>query len=165
MADKNMQVMDKMTRNRIFISRYWKEECFALNAETLIDKAIKIRSIGGLYSGAKRPTKFLCLVFKMLQMNIPKEIIEEYLKAREYKYLTAMALLYLRLTTKGVETYRWLEPFYNDNRKLVIRDSVGEFGIIYMDEFSDKLLRDETVMGITLPFLQKRAVLEEQELI
>lgn len=73
MTDKNPTLaLDKLTRNRIFNSRYWKEECFALNAETIIDKAIKIKTIGGLYGGAKRPTKFLCLLMKMLQMNIPK---------------------------------------------------------------------------------------------
>ena len=33
MGDKNvMTVIDKTTRNRIFNSRFWKEECFALNA-------------------------------------------------------------------------------------------------------------------------------------
>ena len=98
---KGMQLFDKVTRNRIFNSIYWKDECFALDAESLIDKAIKIKYVGGLYSGAKKPTKFLCLVFKMLQMNLPKEIVLEYLKAREYKYLTAMSLMYLRLITKG----------------------------------------------------------------
>lgn len=80
MAEKNtMTVIDKTTRNRIFNSRYWKEECFALNAETLIDKAVKIKCIGGLYGGSKKPTKFLCLVLKMLQMNLGKEIALLYL--------------------------------------------------------------------------------------
>lgn len=64
------QLIDKTTRNRIFNSRYWKEECFALNAETFIDKAVLLKCIGGLYGGAKKPTKFLCLLFKMLQMGL-----------------------------------------------------------------------------------------------
>lgn len=71
-----------------------------------------------------------------------------------------MCLMYLRLTTKGAETYELLEPFYNDNRKLRIRDSIGSFAIIYIDEFADNLLMDEVLMGINLPFLQKRMVLE-----
>ena len=70
---KNLtQILDKTTRNRIFNCRFWKEECFGLNAETLIDKAVRIKCVGGLYGGAKKPTKFLCLVFKMLQMNLSK---------------------------------------------------------------------------------------------
>ncbi len=55
-----------------------------------------------MYSGSKKPTKFLCLVFKLLQMNLSKEIAIEYLKARDYKYLNAIALLYLRLILRGV---------------------------------------------------------------
>lgn len=69
---------------------------------------MQIKYIGGLYSGAKKPTKFLCLVFKMLQMNLPKEIAIEYLRARDYKYLNAIALFYLRLVLRGVEAYETL---------------------------------------------------------
>lgn len=76
-----------------------------------------------------------------------------------------MSLMYLRLITKGAEVYEILEPFYNDNRKLRLRDSIGSFSIIHIDEFADKLLVDEIFLGINLPFIQKRIVLEEQELI
>ncbi len=158
-----MQLIDKMTRHHIFNCRYWKQECFALNAETFIDKAIKIKYIGGLYSGSKKPTKFLCLVFKLLQMNLPKEIALQYLKARDYKYLNAIALLYLRLILKGVDAFETLEPFYNDNRKLRLRNMIGEFSIIYVDQFIDNLLRQQIFMGISLPFLPKRAALEQQQ--
>jgi len=107
--DKNvMTVIDKTTRNRIFNSRFWKEECFALNAESIIDKAVKIKCIGGLYGGSKKPSKFLCLVLKMLQMNLSKEIALLYLAERDYKYLTAMAMMYLRLTVKAPEIYHIL---------------------------------------------------------
>lgn len=78
-AKNATQIIDKTTRNRIFSSRYWKEECFALNAETFIDKAVALKCIGGLYGGAKKPTKFLCLLFKMLQMNLSDEIVMVYL--------------------------------------------------------------------------------------
>lgn len=98
-------LIDKTARNRIFSSRFWKEECFALNAESLIDKALKLKCIGGLYSGAKKPTKFLCLLAKMLQMGLSKEIALEYLKAREYKYLNSLSLVFLRLTLKSPEVY------------------------------------------------------------
>lgn len=123
---------------------------------------MQIKYIGGLYSGAKKPTKFLCLVFKLLQMNLPKEIAIEYLRARDYKYLNAIALFYLRLVLRGVEVYETLEPFLNDNRKLRLRNMIGEFSIVYIDELIDGLLREETWMGISLPFLPKRAALEEQ---
>lgn len=108
----------------------------------------------------------------MLQMNLSKEIAIEFLKTRDYKYLTALGLMYLRLITKGTEVchlliqvFELLEPFYNDNRKLRLRDSKGEFTIVYMDEFVDRLLNNEVVLDIVLPRIQKRQNLEEQELI
>lgn len=36
-------LIEKITRTRIYDSKYWKEECFALTAEALVDKALEIR--------------------------------------------------------------------------------------------------------------------------
>jgi len=54
------------------------------SAESLIDKAIEIRCIGGVY-GNQRPTEFLCLLLKLLQIQPEKEIVIEYLRADEFK--------------------------------------------------------------------------------
>lgn len=54
------------------------------SAETLIDKAIELKSIGGVY-GNQKPTEFLCLLLKMLQIQPEKEILVEYLRADEFK--------------------------------------------------------------------------------
>lgn len=37
----------------------------------------------------------------MLQMNLSREICDLYLQERDYKYLTALAIMYLRLTVKA----------------------------------------------------------------
>ena len=42
-------LIDTITRTRIFDSTYWKEKCFPLNAETLIDEAIRLNHIGGTF--------------------------------------------------------------------------------------------------------------------
>jgi pre-mRNA-splicing factor 38A len=55
-------------------------------AESIIDKAIEIRCIGGVY-GNQRPTEFLCLLLKLLQIQPEKEILIEYLRADEFKYV------------------------------------------------------------------------------
>ena len=68
-----------------------------------MDKAVALEYIGCTYSGSRRPTKFVCLLHKMLQMGLPKEIAVEFLKTRDYKYLTALGLMYLRLTEKYQE--------------------------------------------------------------
>lgn len=54
-------------------------------AETLIDKAIELHYIGGVY-GNQKPTEFLCLLLKLLQIQPEKEILVEYLQAEEFKY-------------------------------------------------------------------------------
>lgn len=56
----------------------------AYAAESLIDKAIELNSIGGVY-GNQRPTHFLCLLLKLLQIQPEKEILIEYLMADEFK--------------------------------------------------------------------------------
>ena len=33
-------LIEKIIRSRIYECRYWKEECFALTAELLVDKAL-----------------------------------------------------------------------------------------------------------------------------
>lgn len=55
-------------------------------AESLIDKAIELKCIGGVY-GNQKPTEFLCLLLKLLQIQPQKEILLEYLQADEFKYV------------------------------------------------------------------------------
>lgn len=123
---------------------------------------MKVKCVGGLYGGAKKPTKFLCLVFKLLQMNVSRDIVMVYLGERDYKYLNAIALLYLRLTVKAPEVYELLEPFYVDNRKLRLRNSIGRYEITYIDQFVDDMLNQEVFLGLALPFVPKRLALEVQ---
>lgn len=56
-------------------------------AETIIDKAIELKAIGGVY-GNQKPTEFLCLLLKLLQLQPEKEILLEYLQADEFKYVS-----------------------------------------------------------------------------
>lgn len=55
-------------------------------AETLIDKAIELNAIGGVY-GNQKPTEFISLLLKLLQIQPEKEILIEYLQADEFKYV------------------------------------------------------------------------------
>lgn len=51
-----------------------------------------------------------------------------------------MALLFLRLTVKAPEVYTILEPFYVDNRKLKVKNSIGIIELTYIDKFVEDLL-------------------------
>lgn len=154
-------LIEKIIRSRIYDSKYWKEQCFALTAELLVDKAMELRYIGGVYGGNIKPTQFLCLTLKMLQIQPEKDIVVEFIKNEEFKYVRALGAFYLRLTGTSSDCYKYLEPLYNDNRKLRRQNRMGYFEIVYMDDFIDELLRSDRVCDIILPRIQKRSVLEE----
>ncbi|XP_043277442.1 pre-mRNA-splicing factor 38 [Venturia canescens] len=154
-------LVEKIIRSRIYDSKYWKEECFALTAELLVDKAMELRFIGGVFGGNVKPTPFLCLILKMLQIQPEKDIIVEFIKNEEFKYVRALGALYMRLTGTSLDCYKYLEPLFNDNRKLRHQNKQGQYELIHMDEFIDNLLREERCCDVILPRIQKRHVLEE----
>lgn len=155
-------LVEKVIRARIYDSLYWKEHCFALTAETLIDRALELHYVGGTY-GVQKVSPFLCLVLKLLQLQPEREIILEYLAAEEFKYLRALAAMYVRLTFRAVDVYETLEPLLNDSRKLRWRDMSGAYRLSHMDEFVDELLTQERACDLILPRLTRRDVVEETE--
>lgn len=94
-------LIEKIIRSRIYDCRYWKEDCFALTgkkkilwfkeyfhfilAELVVDKAVELKYIGGVTGGNIRPSPFLCLILKMLQICPEKDIIVEFIKNEEFK--------------------------------------------------------------------------------
>jgi pre-mRNA-splicing factor 38A len=78
-------LIEKVARSRIQDCLFWKESCFALNAETILDRAVELDAIGGHYSGVQKPTAFLCLTLKMLQIVPEPEIVDLYLQQTEFK--------------------------------------------------------------------------------
>ncbi|WRT67780.1 uncharacterized protein IL334_004754 [Kwoniella shivajii] len=154
-------LIEKVIRARIYDSLYWKEQCFALTAESIIDKSIILKSIGGV-TDRNTPTPFISLTLKLLQLQPEKEILIEYLLAEEFKYLRALAAFYIRLTFRSMDVYEILEPLMKDYRKLRVAHS-GGYSLTYFDEFIDDLLTKERVCDIILPRLTQRSVLEETE--
>lgn len=154
-------LIEKIIRSRIYDSKYWKEECFALTAELLVDKAMELRYLGGVHGGFIYPTPFLCLVLKMLQIQPEKDIVVEFIKNEEFKYVRALGAFYMRLTGSSVDCYKYLEPLYNDNRKLRRQNRQGQYELVHVDEFIDELLREERLCDVILPRISKRSVLED----
>jgi pre-mRNA-splicing factor 38A len=183
-------LFEKAVRDRITDSYYWKEQCFGLNAATLCDRAADMTFIGGTYGGMGKPTQFLCLAFKLLQLVPSKEIILAYLnfsegnevdaeedndddalrddipqtKKGEFKYLRALAAFYIRLAWEPVEIYQTLEPLLADYRKLKRRTREG-FVLTYMDQFIDDLLTKDRVCATALWKMPSRTHLEDLDLL
>lgn len=125
--------------------------CDVITAELLVDKGMELQYIGGIYAGNVKPTPFLCLCLKMLQIQPEKDIAVEFIRQEEYKqvtmselmkeyivkfwsfiitlfyfrYIRALGAMYIRLTFTSIEVYKYLEPLYNDYRKLRIMNNDG----------------------------------------
>lgn len=154
-------LVEKIIRSRIYDSKYWKENCFALTAELLVDKAMELKYVGGVFGGNIKPTPFICLVLKMLQIQPEKDIVIEFIKNEDFKYVRALGAYYLRLTGTALDCYKYLEPLLNDYRKIRQQRRDGNFELSHMDELIDQLLHEERVCDVQLPRIQKRSVLEE----
>ena len=127
----------------------------------LVDKAMELKFVGGVFGGNIKPTPFICLVLKMLQIQPEKDIVIEFIKNEDFKYVRALGAYYLRLTGTALDCYKYLEPLLNDYRKIRRQKRDGNFELSHMDELIDQLLHDERVCDVQLPRIQKRGVLEE----
>ncbi|CAH2058602.1 unnamed protein product [Thlaspi arvense] len=154
-------LVEKIVRTKIYQHTFWKEQCFGLTAETLVDKAMELDHIGGTFGGNRKPTPFLCLILKMLQIQPEKEIVVEFIKNDDYKYVRILGAFYLRLTGSDVDVYRYLEPLYNDYRKVRQKLADGRFSLSHVDEVIEELLTKDYSCDIAMPRLKKRWTLEQ----
>ncbi|XP_024016725.1 pre-mRNA-splicing factor 38 [Eutrema salsugineum] len=154
-------LVEKIVRTKIYQHTFWKEQCFGLTAETLVDKAMELDHLGGTFGGNRKPTPFLCLILKMLQIQPEKEIVVEFIKNDDYKYVRILGAFYLRLTGSDVDVYRYLEPLYNDYRKVRQKLSDGRFSLTHVDEVIEELLTKDYSCDIAMPRLKKRWTLEQ----
>lgn len=155
-----VHLLEKPTRDRIITSYYWQEQCFAINEATLCDRATALTFIGGTY-GQQKPSPFLCLTMKLLQLMPGRDIVLEYLNQTEFKYLSALAAFYVRLTFDSKDVFQTLEPLLADYRKLRRRTRDGGYSLTYMDQFVDDLLTKDRVCGTSLWKLPQRTILED----
>jgi pre-mRNA-splicing factor 38A len=56
-----------------------------LNEEVLIDRLVEIDHICGSYGANRRPSKFLCLLLKTLQIQPAKDIVHELIQSEDFK--------------------------------------------------------------------------------
>mmetsp|Transcript_47254 Transcript_47254/g.119598 ORF Transcript_47254/g.119598 Transcript_47254/m.119598 type:complete len:359 (+) Transcript_47254:223-1299(+) len=153
-------LVEKILRSKIYEQLYWKEHCFGLSAEGVVDKAVDLRAVGGTFGGTRKATDFMCLILKMLQIQPEKDIVVEFIKNEDYKYVRLLGAFYLRLVGRPLEVYQYLEPLYNDYRKVRVRAVEGGFQLSHVDELVDLMLTSDYMFDIALPRLPDRRVLE-----
>ncbi|KAI0439062.1 PRP38 family-domain-containing protein [Xylaria telfairii] len=160
-------IMEKAVRERIVDSYFWKEQCFGVNEADIVDRVVShVSFVGGTYGDAQKPSPFLCLAFKLLQLAPGDDVLEAYLKygGDKFKYLRALACFYVRLTRKAENVYATLEPFLEDGRKLRRRGRAGA-ALTFVDEFVDSLLTKDRVCATSLWQMPKREILEDLDLL
>ncbi|RWA05055.1 hypothetical protein EKO27_g10053 [Xylaria grammica] len=160
-------IMEKAVRERIVDSYFWKEQCFGVNEADIIDRVVDhVSFIGGTYGDNQKPSPFLCLAFKLLQLGPDDAVLGEYLRygGDKFKYLRALAVFYVRLTRKAEDVFKTLEPFLEDRRKLRRRGRAGA-KITFLDEFVDELLTKDRVCATSLWQMPKREILEDLDLL
>ncbi|TQV97942.1 hypothetical protein V2A60_006347 [Cordyceps javanica] len=160
-------IMEKAVKDRITDSYFYKEQCFALNEADIVDRVVEhVRFIGGTSGMTQKPSPFLCLAFKLLELSPSDAILAEYLAygGEHFKYLRALACFYLRLTRQAKDVYETLEPFLEDRRKLR-RKGRDRTTLTHMDEFVDDLLTKDRVCATSLWKMPKREILEDLEVL
>ncbi|KAL6150360.1 hypothetical protein ACJQWK_00272 [Exserohilum turcicum] len=188
-------LFEKGVRERITESYYWKEQCFGLNAATLCDRAAELKFIGGTTGITGKPTPFLCLAFKLLQLVPDKAIILEYLNFRDDEDedkqdadeqddedaakdtdLNAAGKLgcfkYLRCLAAFYIRLAW-EPveIYKTLEPLLTdyrkikRRLKDTFTLTHVDQFIDDLLTRDRICATSLWKLPSRAILEDLDML
>ena len=171
-------LIPQIVRDKIYSSRYWKEQCFALNAESIVNKAFVLDHIGFCFGGLNRPCPFLCLLTKMLQISPGIDVVKAYIEYSEgkpsnlihdqthdFRYLRALAIAYLRLVGSPSTIYASLEPMYSDYRKLNVLTPAGTWEFITIDMWVEVLLNqvNEPIHGFLFPTLTRRSVIEARK--
>ena len=106
---------------------------------------MELKSIGGVYGGNVKPSPFLCLILKMLQIQPEKEIIIEFIRNEDFKYVRALGAFYMRLIATSVELYKYLEPLYIDYRKMKRMTKDAKYQLVHMDEFIGKTISNKLI--------------------
>lgn len=55
-----------------------------------------------------------------------------------------------------MEVYQYLEPLYNDYRRIRLQNAEGHFTLTHVDELVDEMLRNEYLFDIALPRVPNR---------
>lgn len=170
-------LIEPIIRHRIQDSIFYKQHLYLTNESTILPVIIDhVKYISGSDS-SNRPSNFICCLFRLLELEPTKEIINVYLTQlnfNEFKYLTALTLIYIRLVFKNEDIYTIFDSYFKDFRKIRMKlknpifdlnQIPKNFKISYIDEWVDELLTKDRVIDLILPRLVSRLTLVQRGLI
>lgn len=163
-------LVEPIIRHRIQDSLFYKQYLFSANELSIVPVIVsQVKYIGGTDSSG-RPSPFFCCLLRILELEPSTDILQLYLNQNgynEFKYLTALALLYMRMVSGPAEIYTLFDEYISDYRKLRFRLKVPQFvkdlpvhyKLTYMDEWVDLLVEEDRVVDLTLGYLAPRQTL------
>ncbi|CUM57408.1 uncharacterized protein AC631_02757 [Debaryomyces fabryi] len=169
-------LVEPIIRHRIQDSLFYKQYLYLTNEATILPIITsQVKYIGSTNANGK-PTPFICCFLRLLELEPSREIIEmclHQLGTNEFKYLTALIMLYIRVVWTNEDVFNTLDPFYSDYRKLrfQLKSPIMANGmpilyrLSYVDEWCDDLLNKERVIDLILPRMVPRRILQERGLL
>ncbi|EGW35257.1 uncharacterized protein SPAPADRAFT_130731 [Spathaspora passalidarum NRRL Y-27907] len=161
-------LIEPIIRHRIQDSIFYKQHLYLTNEATILPIIVEhVKYVSGTDSSG-RPSPFICCLLRMLELEPSKDMIDTYLTQlgfNEFKYLTALALIYVRLVYSSDVVYKTFDPYFQDARKLRVKLKSPIFNevklpigysLTYIDAWVDELLTRERVVDIILPRLVPR---------
>lgn len=159
-------LVEPIVRHRVQDSMFYKQHLHLTNEQSILNVIVDhVQFIGGTDSN-NRPSPFLCCLVRLLEIEPSLDIVELYLTQNgynEFKYLTALALLYSRMVD-GKEFFTLYDRFITDYRKLrwqntqhlLLNGVPVHYSIKYMDDWVDELVECDRVVNIKTPYLAPR---------
>ena len=159
-------LVDKILRTKIQETTYWKQHCFGASAAGVVDLAADLEAVGGTTTALRRPTPFLCLLLKLLQLGPSRDVIAEYIANPDLKYLRLLGALYARLAWRPADVFLTLEPLLADFRRVRAHAPPGSsstcgYELTTVDAVVDALLTEPSAFDVALPRLPPRKALED----
>lgn len=166
-------LVEPIVRHRVQDSLFYKQHLHLTNEQTILQVVVDhVHYIGGTDTN-NRPSPFLCCLVRLLEIEPSPEIVELYLSQsgyNEFKYLTALGLIYNRMVT-GSRFFLDFDRYITDYRKLrvlnkqflMVNGIPVHYLIKYMDEWVDDLLENERAVDIKMPYLAPRLFYVERE--
>ncbi|OBA23341.1 PRP38-domain-containing protein [Metschnikowia bicuspidata var. bicuspidata NRRL YB-4993] len=169
-------LVEPIIRHRVQDSLFYKQYLHLTNEQSILPVVAEhVQFVAGTDSSS-RPSPFLCCLVRMLEIEPPIEIVRIYLDQngyQEFKYLTALTLLYCRMVMGAADFYVLHDEYIKDYRKLrfkgknpTVTDEIPvHYKIKHMDEWVDELATEERVVDIKIPYMGLRLVYIERGLV
>lgn len=169
-------LIEPIVRHLIQESLFYKQYLYLTNEETILPIIVEhVKYVGGTNANG-RPSPFLCCLFRLLEIEPSTHIVDiciNQMGTNQFKYMTALFMIYVRLAWKSEDVYRKLEPFYADRRKIrvllkspiVVNGLPTQYSLSYIDSWCDELLHDLRAADVILPKLAPRLLLERKAIM